>query len=173
MIDGPTIVAVLMSLVSLLFFMERAWRRVQDGRRRARMLINKRTQQVERIKKAATATLMLKRDLRRQRETAADIEEDCLKLEGQIQTVARPENRLFVLEERRVPSDLAWVVTVTGKGGDERGSRPWTSRKFLVWAADEDGARAKAERRFQPANGFSAAAITPWIKPAPKQKRAS
>jgi hypothetical protein len=172
MIDGPVIVAALMALVSLMFFMERAWSRVKDGKRRARALIKKRGEQVQRIKKLAAATMVGKRDLRRLTGEYEDLRQDCADLEGRIQTVSRADNRLFVLEERRVPADNSWVVLVTAQQAAEtpRSVRGWSSRKFLVWAPDAEAARVKAERRYPPANGFGIGEITAWVKPKPKMR---
>lgn len=68
-----------------------------------------------------------------------------------------------MLDDRRTPADLGWLVTVSNadcagrlnvaldKGAQERWKR---GRRFLVWGLDERKAREKTNARYPDHKGF-------------------
>lgn len=151
------ILAVLMALTALGFSVDRALGQVRAARRRYMTLLHRRQQQVERIKKVAAASLHLKRELRLIAATATDLRNECETLRDEIVRISRPENRTFILDERRVPQDLVWMALVEAPAATSEGANPpaWSGvRRFLVWAPDESTVRAKVERRYPAERGY-------------------
>ncbi|TWB62072.1 hypothetical protein [Nitrospirillum viridazoti] len=137
---------------------ERAWTRVSEAKARRRQALNRQREQSQRIRRLARATYSLKQQRRHIQLSMETLQDECARLEQDIKRIARPENRIFVLEERRNPTDAAWIATVE-VGGTVADSAlpaavPWQRRRFLLWAGDDEGARARLERRFPHGSGF-------------------
>jgi len=152
----PSIFALLIGLTTLVFSLERAMRRIKDARQRVKGLSQKKTAQVERIKKIAYETLHLKRELRQLTNADDDIQLECRRLEEELRIVSQPSNRTFVLDERRTPADDCWIISVAAPEPEAGHPRlPWYgTRRFLVWAMDEAAARAKVERKYALDKGY-------------------
>ncbi|WP_119678143.1 hypothetical protein [Indioceanicola profundi] len=154
------IFALLIALAVFGWRLERAMAQVAESKRRYRALMAKRQAQVDRLKKSALETLYLKREHRHTVATRDGLMADCDRLEAEIRHIARPANRVFVLDERRMPSDRTWLLHLSAPAGDAGRSAPWTGvRRFQVWAVDEEAARAKALRRFPESQGYRIAAL--------------
>ncbi|MDZ5647324.1 hypothetical protein [Nitrospirillum sp. BR 11828] len=137
---------------------ERAWNRVAEAKTRRRQILTRAREQSQRIRRLARATYAMKQQRRHVRLTLETLEDECARLEQDIKRASRPENRIFVLEERRNAADAAWLATVE-VGGTVADSAvpaavPWQRRQFLLWAADDEAARARLERRFPHGSGF-------------------
>jgi len=146
----------LVVIVVLALSAERAAARVRDARLRYRNLITKKNSQADRIKKAALESLYLKRERRQMRLTREELQADYDRLAADIQRVARPENRIFVLDERRAPADQTWLLPITATPVEGHHPPPWTGvRRFQVWAVDEDTAKVKASKKYPAAHGYT------------------
>ncbi|MBB6249698.1 hypothetical protein [Nitrospirillum iridis] len=151
---------------------ERAWSRVRQAKVRRRQAVTRRRDQNERIRRLARATYAMKQQRRHILLTLETLQDESARLEQEAKRLSRPENRIFVLEERRNPTDSAWIATVEvgGTVADNAlpAAVPWQRRRFLLWAADDTGARGRLERRFPHGSGFRIThlALRPVTMPA-------
>ncbi|WP_044564610.1 hypothetical protein [Azospirillum sp. B4] len=150
--------SLLAMVVAVALTGERAWNRVSEAKTRRRQAVIRRREQGDRIRRLGRATYGMKQQRRHIMLTLETLEDESKRLEQEIKRISRPENRIFVLEERRNPTDAAWIATVEAGGtlADNAApvSVPWPRRRFLLWAADETGARGRVERRFPHGSGF-------------------
>ncbi len=158
---GQIIFAVLIALAALAFASERAVNRVREAKARYKATMTRRHQQVDRIRRAAAISLELKRELRAINRQVVELQKQVEKLNDDMRVASRPENRVFILDERRTPADESWIATVAAPAAEPDKPRPpWAgNRRFLVWAPDEIGVRAKVERRYQTAAGFQVVSV--------------
>lgn len=165
MLSPEFLFAVLIAVSGLAFSGERAVYRVREAQRRYRAAMTRKSQYVDRVKKAAMETLGLKRELRQLDLARADLLKACRTLETDIRAASRPENRVFVLDERRMPQDQAWIATVEAVPPPGRQHHGWTGpRRFLVWGADAEIARTKVTKRYPAVEGFTLAGLAPRPK---------
>lgn len=148
---------------------ERAWTRIAEAKTRRRQALTRRREQAERVRRLARVTYGLKQQRRHLLLTMETLQDDCARLEQETKRAARPENRIFVLEERRNPADTAWL-TVVEVGGTvaenaQPASVPWQRRRFLLWGSDDANARARLERRFPLASGFRVTSLAQRAAP--------
>lgn len=154
--------ALIFAILGLAIGMEQAMRRVRAARKRQHGVMVKKAQQLERLRLAARESLNLGREVRNQQRTADLLSEELIGFEEEMRQLAKPENRIFVLDEKRGPLDRAWIVTMESAGPqpESRQMPPWVGdRRFRVWAADEAGVRVKAERRYPPDAGYTVQSI--------------
>jgi hypothetical protein len=164
------LLAVLLVFLGGAFGMDQAMRRMRAARKRYQTMIAKHAQQSERLRVAARESLSLGREVRNTQRTADLLSEELVRFEAEMHQLARPENRIFVLDERRGVLDRGWLVSVDSAGPqpDSRHMPPWLGgRRFRVWAADEAAARGKVERRYPPDSGYLIQTIQPLAMPAP------
>lgn len=149
---------------------------LRRARQQAHLSLKRWREQKARLRKTAIASLALKRDVRHARLTADTLEEDCQRLEAEIRRHEHPENRLYVLEERRTATDTAWTAEVRWLPPPEGGEHmppPWQRRRFMAWAPDESAAHARIARRFPSVAGYSVSGVeartpqAPAASPAP------
>lgn len=165
---GQIIFAALIAIAALAFGAERALARVREAKARYKATMSRKLQQVERIRKAARITADLKRDLRSLHRQVKEMREHNERLRDEMRSLSRPENRIYVLDERRTVSDETWIVTVAAPAPEpDRPFPPWSgNRRFQVWAVDQDSAKAKVARRFPPSGGFQIDSVTGRSKSA-------
>ncbi|MFM2043754.1 MAG: hypothetical protein RLY86_2330 [Pseudomonadota bacterium] len=174
---GGWILAILVGIASFAWSLDRSLNKVRGAKARYKAIMAKRQAQVDRLKKAALQTLYLKRERSQLRQSRDELREDCDRLEAERRHVARPENRIFVLDERRMPVDQGWIILLEAPTGDYARHVPWTgARRFMVWSPDEEGARIKIHRRYQETHGFRITGMSvrkPAAVPPPELKRAN
>jgi hypothetical protein len=168
--SGALLFAVMMGCAALAFASERALQRIREARRRCNALLQKKQQQVERLRTFAGATLQMKRELRLLQDTVRDLKRESDVLQEEIKAAHNPHNRIFVLDERRMGPEQAWVVVLAAPTVDGQAPAWSGGRRFMVWALDEIGARAKIDRRYPEAAGFRIIAAAP--KPAGPERTA-
>lgn len=159
--------ALLIAVTGFAFSGERALYRVREAQRRYRVAMTKKSQYVGRVRKAARETLGLKRELRQLDLARADLLKSCRRLEQDIKAASRPENRVFVLDERRMPQDQAWIATVqaAAEAAPGRQLQAWEgARRFLVWGVDAEVARTKVTKRYPAPEGFTLTTLVPRPK---------
>ncbi|MQP63861.1 hypothetical protein GE253_00735 [Niveispirillum sp. SYP-B3756] len=164
------LLAALLVFMAVAIGLDQAMRRVRAARKRYQTVIAKQGQQTERLRAAARESLTLGREVRNIQRTADLLSEELIRFEEEMHQLARPENRIFVLDERRGVLDRGWLVIVDSAGPqpDSRQMPPWVgSRRFRVWAADEAAARAKVERRYPPDGVYLIQTIQPLTMPTP------
>jgi hypothetical protein len=164
---GPIMLVVMIVAVAFALALEQSMRRVRDTRRRVTQLVSKKQQQVERLRVAGRESLTLGREVRNQQRNVDHLIEEISQVEGELQRLAHPANRTFVLDEKRGATDAGWYVTVEaptitiGRHGP-----PWEGqRRFRVWATDEHAARAKVEKRYGVEQGYSTVSVFPAPPP--------
>lgn len=163
------LLAALLVFMAVAIGLEQAMRRVRAARKRYQAVIAKQAQQSERLRTAARESLALGREVRNVQRTADLLSEELARFEEEMHQLTRPENRIFVLDERRGVLDRGWFIMVDSVGPlpDSRHMPPWVgSRRFRVWAPDEPAARAKVERRYPADHGYLIQAIQPITMPA-------
>lgn len=169
---GPILLVVLVVATAFAGALEQAMRRVRNTRRRVSTLVTKKQQQVERLRAAGRESLTLGREVRNQQRAVDLLLEEIGQVEAELDRLAHPANRTFVLDERRGMADSGWHVTVEAPlvGAGTRNGPTWQGhRRFRVWAPDEHAARAKVERRYDPEQGY--AIITVFPAPPPVANR--
>ncbi|MFV3129624.1 hypothetical protein [Niveispirillum sp. KHB5.9] len=164
---GPILLVVMIVAVAFAVALEQSMRRVKDTRRRVTQLLTKRQQQVDRLRVAGRESLTLGREVRNQQRTADVLIEEISQVDGELQRLAHPANRTFVLDEKRGGADVGWHVTVEAPMVNiGRHGPPWEGqRRFRVWAPDEHVARAKVEKRYGPEQGYSVVSVFPAPPP--------
>lgn len=171
MFSAPILVALMIAGAALAFALERAVRKVREAQARYKAMMAKRVAQVDRLRKAGRESLGLKRELRQAKLAVRDVTLECDRLEAEIKEMGRPENRLFVLDERRMVGDTDWIALVAAPltpGGfpDPRSGPTWQGeRKFRVWASSEEAVRAKVARKYPPNEGYTVTSVLPRMKP--------
>ncbi|WP_029010715.1 hypothetical protein [Azospirillum halopraeferens] len=128
----------------------------------ARAAVRKKAQ-VDRIRRAARTTLDLAREIRETKRRRRSVELACEELEERLAATNAAERRLYVLDDRRTPSDLSWIVRIANleygtrvnPGLEKTALKAWKNgRRFVVWALDERKAREKALARYPEHKGF-------------------
>jgi hypothetical protein len=148
----------LFAVMGLVLGLEQAMRRVRAARRHYQNVMTKKAQQSDRLRLMARESLNLGREVRNNQRTADVLIAELVQFDEEMQQLARPENRVFVLDEKRGPIDRVWIICLESAGPqpDSRQMPPWVGeRRFRVWASDEAGARAKVERRYPPDAGYN------------------
>lgn len=168
---GQLIFIVLTAAAVMAFAIERTVARVREANARYKAAMNRRQQQVERIRKVAGESIALRREVRALHLQLEDLKVQTARLQKDMDAALRPENRLFILDERRTPMDETWIVAVAAPAPEDGKPRPpWEgSRRFLVWAPDEATAQTKVGRRYQAAAGFLIDSIVARPKAAAKR----
>ncbi|MGQ9368099.1 hypothetical protein [Azospirillum sp. ST 5-10] len=157
------IFAAVVALFCLGFSLKQAFQRLRDAEETVAKAAVRRQAQVDRIRRAARTTLGLAREIREAERRQRDLEAACGELEGRLLASNGIDRRLYVLDDRRTPSDLTWVVRVANPDYARRVQpdldpavlETWRrGRRFLVWALDERKARDKVYARFPEHKGF-------------------
>lgn len=168
----PYIFAGLVGLASLSVSLLLAMRRLKTSEERIANAVSRKQAQVERIKKAARATLRQARDLRDARRRKAMAEMACEDLEQRLKSAGAADRRIYVLDDRRTQKDQGWLLRVVNI---EYGARvnanlsptaldSWKrGRRFLVWALDEKKAREKVNARFPENKGFTVMGVESYL----------
>lgn len=164
---GPILLVVMIVAVAFALALEQSMRRVRDMRRRVNQLVTKKQQQVDRLRVAGRESLALGREVRNQQRTVDLLIEEISQVDAELQRLAHPANRTFVLEEKRGPADAGWHVTVEAPSVAVGRDRPtWEGqRRFRVWAPDEHAARAKVQKRYGVEQGYTIVAVFPAPPP--------
>lgn len=168
--NASLMLALIFAILGFVIGMEQAMRRVRAARKRQHGVMVKKAQQLERLRVSARESLTLGREMRNQQRTADHLIEELARFDEEMRHLANPENRIFVLDEKRGPLDRAWIVVLESAGPqpESRHMPPWIGeRRFRVWAADEAGARVKVERRYPVDAGYAVQSIQLAVPPVP------
>ncbi|UEM23640.1 hypothetical protein JL100_013170 [Skermanella mucosa] len=135
--------------------------KVAVARHRVSSLQRDRVRQVAAIREVAKGCRTAKRKAADSDMLVGRLTAEVAKLEEKLKTVRKSDNRLVVLDERRLPEDHRWIVVISGAGGalpeatGEEGNENWSGNlRFLVWATTMERAVKKAATRFPPSRGF-------------------
>jgi hypothetical protein len=135
--------------------------RVQIARRHISVLKKDRILQVASIRELAKASRVSKHKLKDSELLVERLEAEAQSLGERVGSVKQADNRLVVLDERRLPEDHAWILGISGPGGllpeakGDEGHENWTGHmRFLVWATTQPRAMHKAATRYPPSRGF-------------------
>src|SRR5687768_10511880 len=91
--------------------------RVQIARQRISALKKDRINQVNSIRELAKASKLTKQKLKDSELLVERLEAEAQSLSERVGSVKRADNRLVVLDERRLPEDHAWILGISGPGG--------------------------------------------------------
>jgi hypothetical protein len=147
--------------LGVLIGLRQALQKVNSARHEVRNLGRDRARQTAAIRELAKECRGAKRKLNNTMTAADRLAAEAEQLQVKLKGIRKVDNRLVVLDERRLPEDQRWVVTISGKGGTlpeatgDEGHENWTGNlRFLVWATTMDRAIKKAATRFPPSRGF-------------------
>jgi len=172
----PYILSFFAGYLGILLGFRFALDRVQLARSRVKGLHQDRIRQVAAIRQLAKTSNTSKHKVRDSELLVERLTIEAKSLEEKLKTVKRSDNRLVVLDERRLPEDHQWIVMISGPGGqlpeakgDERHEN-WTGHmRFLVWATTLERAIHKAATRFPASRGFKVEATEASARKGPSQ----
>ncbi|MEI6559812.1 MAG: hypothetical protein WCO00_15520 [Rhodospirillaceae bacterium] len=171
------IVALALAVMALFSGLARSFQIVQEARGRVDRLVKARSSQVDRIRKAARTSLMLKRSIREAEKRKAATETEVEQAAASMQAASAIDHRLYVLDDRRTKADLSWIATIVHPGFDQsinhnalpEAVESWRKgRRFLVFALDNAKAREKIIARHPDRQGYQLVSIE--LQPPPKSK---
>lgn len=135
--------------------------KIAAARQRVNGLQRDRARQVAAIREAAKGCRTAKRKAADSDLLVGRLTAEAAKLEEKLKSIRKSDNRLVVLDERRLPEDHRWIVVISGGGGTlpeatgEEGNENWSGNlRFLVWATTMERAVKKAATRFPASRGF-------------------
>jgi hypothetical protein len=150
--------------------------RIQIARSRVAGLHKDRTLQVAAIGELTKTSLASKHKIKDSELLAERLDAEAQSLEERLKTIKRADNRLVVLDERRLPEDHPWILGISGPGGllpeakGDEGHENWTGHmRFLVWATTQGRAMHKAATRFPPSRGFKVEATDEKLRKGSSQ----
>jgi len=150
--------------------------RVQVARRHISGLHKDRILQVASIRELAKASNVTKNKLKDSELLVIRLEAEAQSLGERVGSVKKADNRLVVLDERRLPEDLPWILAISGPGGllpeakGDEGHENWTGHmRFLVWATTQPRAMHKAATRYPPSRGFKVEVLEERAENDPSQ----
>ena len=150
--------------------------RIQIARSRVAGLHKDRTLQVAAIRELTKTSLASKHKIKDSELLAERLDAEAQSLEERLKTIKRADNRLVVLDERRLPEDHPWILGISGPGGllpeakGDEGHENWTGHmRFLVWATTQGRAMHKAATRFPPSRGFKVEATDEKLRKGSSQ----
>lgn len=122
------------------------------------------------MRERARATLDLRREERAMQRELVELTGQIDSGEKTVQRKKSAETLLYVFDERRNPGDQAFIVPIAhprfadiARHPPEDVSASWVSgRRFLVWAASDKMASAKANMRFPADRGYVVGALEPY-----------
>jgi hypothetical protein len=150
--------------------------RVQVARRHISGLQRDRILQVASIRELAKASSVSKHKLKDSEMLVVRLEAEAQALGERVGSVKKADNRLVVLDERRLPEDHPWILGISGPGGllpeakGDEGHENWTGHmRFLVWATTQQRAIHKAATRYPQSRGFKVELIDEKGQNGPSQ----
>ena len=169
------LIVVVLVAAALLISVINGRHRVEDAKKRLIFLKQKERQQSQRLRKIAYRSLTLKRKLIQQHGRGQDTKAEMERMENELKRVNDPQNRIYVLEERRTASERTFLAEVTSRSGTDSAAAFPGTRRFVLWAADEANARTRLARRWPAEQGFTLGAVTPyqWPGPSPEDAKAA
>lgn len=142
--------------------------------KRVRLLHAAKQQQVReasrRVREKARVTLELRREERSMERELRDLGIGIDKGEETVAKEKGSESHIYVLDDRKNPGDHAFLVPVRhpnftslGRGAPPEVQGSWQQgRRYLVWAAAEKMAQAKAVMRFSTDKGYAVGKAEPY-----------
>ncbi|WP_207462535.1 hypothetical protein [Azospirillum sp. SYSU D00513] len=161
--SSPYIFAALVGATALFFGVSRARRHLEAVEARLENAVARRQAQVDRIRRAAQATLALARAIREAKRRKESLEAACEDLDQRLQAFNALDRSLYVLDDQRTGADLGWIARLSHPdyAGRVNGAlvasaqESWKrGRRILVWALDEKKAREKLLARYPDHKGF-------------------
>lgn len=142
--------------------------------KRVRMLHAAKQQQVReasrRVREKARTTLELRREERGMERELSELGVGIDQGEEAVAKERGSESHIYVLDDRKNPGDLAFIVPVRhpnfaslGRAAPAEVLGSWQhGRRYLVWAAAEKMAQAKAAMRFTADKGYALGTPEPY-----------
>jgi hypothetical protein len=168
--------AIGIGLISLAAALMRASRIIRDARGKMEKVQGLKAAQAERIRKEAKVALALRREVKRAELRHGAALEENSRLQELIQKEAAIDRRVYVLDDRRTPTDRTWlavvvnpdVLRVANSKAPADAVESWrTGRRFVVWALDERKAREKLLLRMPERQGYHIRMIRERVPPGP------
>lgn len=158
------VLAACIAMAALAVSLSHAMKRLRETGEMLEKAVARKQSQSERVRRAARACLMMRREGAAARRRKASIEMTCHDLEQRLKTIGSERGRLLVLDDRRTKADGGWLVYISNpdyaskvnSNTDPVALDGWRKgRRYIVWAMDEAKARDKINARFPDKRGFS------------------
>ncbi|MFV3128107.1 hypothetical protein [Niveispirillum sp. KHB5.9] len=122
------------------------------------------------VRERAAATLALRREERQMQEELARLNGQIDEGEVQAEHDKAAETQIYVFDERKNVGDMAFVMAIShpdfnslARNAPEEVTQSWKSgRRYMVWAASEKMAMAKAGMRFNQDKGYRVGMPAPF-----------
>jgi len=151
-------------------------RKLRAAEERTRALQAVLKSQSDNTRMVARHTLRYRRALAKLKHELGEIDGTCRQLEREIAVARERDRLLLVLDERRRPSDQAWLARVVHPdyrelicpAADQPSVAQWqVGRRCLVWAADQDEALDKIMTALPPEQGYRIGVVSLLAQPEP------
>ncbi len=122
------------------------------------------------VREQAAGTLALKREARQMEHELAELDRIIQECEQQAAHEKVADTQLYVFDERKNVGDTAFLIPIShpdfnslARGAPEEVTQSWkVGRRYLVWAAAEKMALAKASMRFNQDKGYRVGTVVPF-----------
>jgi hypothetical protein len=122
------------------------------------------------VRERAQATLALRREERQMEVELEELDRSITDGEATAEREKRAETQLYVFDERKNLGDQAFLLTIShsdfnnlAKHAPPEICQSWrTGRRYMVWAASEKMAMAKATMRFNQDKGYRVSDLAPF-----------
>lgn len=122
------------------------------------------------VREQASATLALRREERQMRQELEHLNRMIEEGEQQAEREKAAESQIYVFDERKNMGDQAYVFMIShsdfnnlARNAPEEVTRSWKAgRRYMVWAASEKMAMAKAGMRFNQDKGYRVGPPAPF-----------
>lgn len=176
------LLTVLLVGLTALFLMLQLRKQITMADRREYRLRSYAREQSGAIRAMAREALVLRRTLTKTSDEVERMAQDTLALREKVRQAEAVDRRLYVLDDRRSPSDHEFVAAVSHpayqrhvqpKATDSWAAAWAAGRRYVVWAADRDRAVAKVAARLPSDHGYVVHSVMPRpVEPAgtPREK---
>ncbi len=154
--------ALATGFVAFLASLIRAAGEVERTQARIAKIQAQRDAQVKRIRRLVQHIMAVRAEAREFEDRRVELENECKEVEARYRRDASIDRKIYVLDDRRTPSDLTWeaMVVHTNFLQENPRARPdaiesWANgRRFLIWALDRNKAIEKLQTRYPERDGY-------------------
>ena len=173
------IVAIIVGVASLTAGLLRAHQAITEARGKVAKLHHAKVGQVDRLRRAARTSLVLKRNIREAEKRRLTTEVELEEAQARLDAADNVDHKLHVLDDRRTKADQNWIATIAhGNYAQSINhnilpdvAESWQrGRRFLIYALDSEKARGKAQSRYPDRLGYRLLSLTAQPMVATKAK---
>ncbi len=172
--DKQTLLIIIAAAVTLILTAIRVRKRMSGVEKRISRLRGVIREQSLAVRTMARETLGMRRHDKRLEKQIDELANQCIELKDKIAEAEKIDRRIYVLDDRKTPSDQSWIISVvhpnyklhvTPEATPEL-NMAWTvGRRYIVWAVDKDRALDKFNARMPKERGFAISGMTQVTTP--------